>query len=223
MHFRTIVILSLIAFIPMGTFAKKYDRSEEDNAVHKSNFMFSVGYATPSIVRGYIKHQTNRKDIVVSGIGPVLMKAEYMLSNRLGICINASFSNYRIAWYDDSYDTIQQKYRPFEMGIKSYELAGTVRGNYHFWQRSHFDSYAGLGIGYGLFHIGGYTTAHTTIFGFQYDLPPTLSLECTYGIKYFPLRNLGIFAEAGLGKSWILFDKYFIPEALIQAGVTLKL
>ncbi|MCC7029689.1 MAG: hypothetical protein IT257_05230, partial [Chitinophagaceae bacterium] len=67
------------------------------------------------------------------------------------------------------------------------------------------------------------TTAHTTIFGFQFDLPPTLSLECTYGIKYFPIRNVGIFAEVGLGKSWILFDKYFIPDALLQAGISFKL
>jgi hypothetical protein len=204
--------------------AKRNDRIDEnDYAISKHEFMFSVGYATPSIVRSFLKHQTSREDIVVSGVGPLLAKTEFMISNRFGICINASYSNYKVSWYQDSYDTILQKYRPFEMGIKSYELAGTVRGNYHFWKRAKIDSYAGIGVGYGLFHIGGYTTAHTTIFSFQFDLPPTLSLECTYGIKYFPIRNVGIFAEVGLGKSWILFDKYFIPDALVQAGISFKL
>lgn len=185
--------------------------------------MFSVGYATPSIVRGYLKHQTKREKVTVTGIGPILVKNEFMLSNRLGVCVNISFSKYKISWFDIGYDTMAQVYRPFEFGIQSSELAGTIRGNYHFWKGKKLDSYAGIGVGYGLFHIESYTFAHTTKFAIVYDFPPTLSLECTYGIKYFPEKNLGFFVEAGLGKSWVLFNKYFIPEALIQGGVTIKL
>ncbi|MBK8144979.1 MAG: hypothetical protein IPK62_08255 [Bacteroidetes bacterium] len=53
--------------------------------------------------------------------------------------------------------------------------------------------------------------------------PPPLSLECTWGIKYFPIKKVGVFAELGLGKSFLLFNKYFIPEALAQGGITIKL
>lgn len=226
--YRNIFLLFTLFFLAsQHTFSQNRNRyqAEEENeyAVKKHNFMVSLGYATPSIVRGYLKHQTKREKVTVSGFGPLLLKTEFMLSDRVGICINGSYSNYKISWFDIGYDTLALAYRPFEFGIKSYELAGTLRGNYHFWKRKKVDSYAGIGIGYGLFHIGSYTYAHTTRFAVQYDFPPTLSLECTYGIKYFPEKNFGLFAEIGLGKSWILFNKYFIPEALIQGGITIKL
>lgn len=220
-------LLILFCNLSPHLFAQKAQDQNTPNAhnyaVKKYNAMLSIGYATPSVVRGYLRRQTSRDKISISGIGPILLKTEYMISNRFGICINGSFSNYKLSWQDVGYDTIQKQYRLFEFGIKSYELAGTIRGNYHFWKRKKIDSYAGIGIGYGLFHIGSYTYAHTTRFAINYDLPPTLSLECTYGIKYFPIPYIGLFTEIGLGKSWILFDKYFIPEALIQAGISFKL
>ncbi len=222
---KIIFLISLLVLISKINYSQnRYTNlGDDDWAIKKNNYLFSVGYAAPSVVRSYLRLQTSRDKISISGFGPLLLKNEFMLSNRFGICLNGSFSYYKLSWQDDGYDTISKSYHLFEFGIRSYELAGTIRGNYHFWKREKIDSYAGIGMGYGLFHIWSYTYAHTTRFSIVYDLPPTLSLECTYGIKYFPTRHLGFFAEIGLGKSWILFDKYFIPEALIQAGTTLKL
>ncbi|MBK7586867.1 MAG: hypothetical protein IPI22_00250 [Bacteroidetes bacterium] len=209
----------------MGFSQKRIPKSEREYAVKKHQFMFTVGYGAPSFVRAYLKYKKTDAgyDYKVSGVGPLIAKTEFMISNKFGVGINASFSQSKISWLADDYDTVQQAYRKFEFGIKAYEISGTVRGNYHFWKRKNIDSYAGLGIGYGLIHMWSYTFAHTTRFGIVYDFPPPISLECTWGIKYFPLKNLGIFTELGLGKSFILFNKYFIPEALVQAGLTLKL
>ncbi len=191
-------------------------------SVHKGNVIITTGYGAPSIIRAYLKYKTTRDEVQVYGSGPYILKAEYMLSNKFGISLNGSYSQSRITWFDVGYDTIKNIYRDFEFGIKAYEVSGTLRGNYHYFTNKHLDAYAGLGMGYGYIHMQSYTLAHTTKFSILYDFPRPLSLEATAGLRYFPIKNIGIYTELGLGKSWILFKKYFLPEALVQAGVVFK-
>lgn len=217
-----ITIIGMMVFIPFLS-NSQHKPNDKQAAVHKGNVVFSAGYGAPSIVRAFLKYKTTRDQIEVSGYGPIIFKGEYMISNKFSIGFNASYSRSKVTWQDTGYDTVQQKYRKFEFGIKAYELSGTLRGNYHFWKRKKIDSYAGLGVGYGLFHMWSYTLAHTTQFNIVYNFPPPVIMEATWGIRYFPTKNLGFYSEVGIGKSWILFNKYFLPEALIQAGLTLKL
>ncbi|MBP6624751.1 MAG: hypothetical protein KA198_06245 [Chitinophagaceae bacterium] len=217
-----IVGVGLLLVLSQTSFSQSSDRDREVS-IHKGNVAFTLGYGAPSIIRSFLKYKTTRDQINVYGFGPVIFKGEYMLSDRIGIGFNTSYSRSKITWMDTGYDTVKQIYRKFEFGIKAFELSGTVRGNYHFWKRKRIDSYAGLGVGYGMIRMWSYTLAHTTQFSIKYDIPRPLSLECTWGFRYFATKNLGVYTEVGIGKSWILYNKYFIPEALIQAGITLKL
>ena len=185
--------------------------------------MITLGYGAPSIVRAFLKYKTTRDEVGVAGSGPYIFKSEFMVHKRIGVGVNLSYSQSRIYWYDVGYDTISQSYRDFEFGIRANEFSGTVRANYHYIKHPKLDAYAGLGFGYGRFNMESYTLAHTTQFSIKYDVPKPLSLEATTGLRYFPLKNLGVYTEVGIGKSWILFNKYFLPEALIQAGIVLKL
>lgn len=222
---RNTILLSIlfISFCCEPLSAQKSKKIFNPDKVRCGDLVISTGYAVPSIIRAYLKYKTTRDQIKVYGQGPFVLKTELMLSNRFGVGLNYSYSRSKITWEDVGYDTIQQLYRKFEFGIKAYEISSTIRANYHFWKRKKIDCYAGLGIGYGMIHMASYTLAHTTIFSIVYDFPPPLSLECTWGMRYFPLKNLGVFTEVGLGKSWILFNKYFLPEALIQAGICYKI
>lgn len=219
------IVITIVGMMVLFPFISNGQHKTRDKqaAVHKGNVVFSAGYGAPSIVRAFLKFKTTRDQIEVSGYGPIIFKGEYMISNKFSIGFNASYSRSKITWQDTGYDTIQQIYRKFEFGIKAYELSGTLRGNYHFWKRKKIDSYAGLGVGYGMFHMWSYTLAHTTQFSIVYNFPPPVIMEATWGLRYFPTKNLGIYSEVGIGKSWILFNKYFLPEALIQAGITLKI
>jgi hypothetical protein len=194
----------------------------QERCIKKNDAVITIGYGAPSIIRAFLKYKTTRDQIRVSGAGPFIFKSELMLTNRIGVTLNATLSQSGIAWDDNGYDTINQKYREFEFGIRAVEFSGLVRGNYHFIRTSKFDAYGGLGFGYGFINMRAYTLAHTTTFSFKYALPNPLSLEATAGIRYFPLKNLGVYSEVGIGKSWILFEKYFIPEALIQSGIVFK-
>lgn len=197
-------------------------KGSDDYCIRKNNTIVTLGYGAPSIVRSYLKYKTTREQISVAGSGPYIFKTEFMLTKRIGVGVNAAYSQSRVYWYDTGYDTVQLLYRKFEFGIKAYELSGTVRFNYHYIKSPKLDAYAGAGAGYGLFNMASYTLAHTTNFSVRYEIPKPYSLEATTGVRYFPLKNLGFYTEVGVGKSWILFRKYFLPEALIQAGLVFK-
>lgn len=220
MKMKTITTMMLMVLATSSTFAKKKD--EKKACVNKGNVMITLGYGAPSIVRAFLKYKTTRDEVGVAGSGPYIFKSEYMVHPRIGVGVNLSYSQSRIYWYDVGYDTISQSYRDFEFGIKANEFSGTVRANYHYIKHAKLDAYAGFGFGYGIFNMASYTLAHTTQFSIKYDVPEPLSLEVTSGVRYFPLKNLGVYTEVGIGKSWILFRKYFLPEALIQAGLVFK-
>ena len=222
---KKIILIAFCMFLVIvPVFAKENStKTSRVVAVHKGNVVLTAGYGVPSIIRAFLKYKTTRDQIKVYGAGPFILKGEWMINNHFSIGMNASYSHSKVTWLDVGYDTIQQKYRDFEFGIKAYEVSGTLRANYHFWRRKHIDSYAGLAFGYGFIKMWSYTLAHTTKFSIVYEVPRPINMECTWGLRYFPTKSLGIYTEAGIGKSWLLYHKYFLPEALIQGGIVIRL
>mgnify|MGYP001627311218 CR=1 FL=1 len=240
----TVCLLALAVLVTFTTNAQKY-KNTESSAVDANNLVFSAGYGAPSIIRSYLKirniinsdstvtrrevlkayftGRTYGNDMFVKGYGPIIFKAEYMLSKRWGVNINGAYSRSQVAWMEDGWDTIEVRYRKFEAGIIGKELSGMLRVNYHYLKRAKVDMYAGLGYGRGLIRLQSYTKAHTSMFNIRYDIPRPISLEATTGIRYFPHRNIGIYSEFGVGKSWIIFRRFFLPEAILQGGVVVKL
>ena len=129
MNSKKLLFLFLIIFVFKGSFAqKKFQQANDDYAVKKNNFMFSLGYGAPSFVRTYLKYKNTHENYEVSGFGPFVVKSEFMLSKKFGVGINASFSQSKINWLEEGgYDTIQQVYRAFEQGIKAYEVSNPKR------------------------------------------------------------------------------------------------
>jgi hypothetical protein len=210
--------------VTLSSFAKEKSEAQlRKVAAPQGSVVLTAGYGAPSIIRAFLKYKTTRDEIQVYGAGPFILKGEYLITKNLSIGLNGSYSQSKVTWFDVGYDTIQQKYRDFEFGIKAYELSGTLRANYHFWRRRHIDSYAGLAFGCGLIRMHSYTLAHTTKFSIVYDVPRPINMECTWGFRYFPTKSLGFYTEAGIGKSWLLYHKYFLPEALIQGGFVVRL
>lgn len=216
-----ITLIVLVCCSP-STLAQKKTKKEYPAAVLKHQIVGSIGYGYPSILRAYLRSVTNRKEYTISGVGPLLVKAEYLINPKFGVGINATYSHSKVSWMQLGYDTISKTYHDFDTGLEGSELSVTFRGNYHFWHRKKIDSYAGLGVGYGKIFVDGYTKAHTGGFVLNFEIPRPICFEATWGLRYFPIKNLGFYTEVGLGKSWLLFQKYFIPEAILQGGICLK-
>ena len=194
-----------------------------DLCIQKNHVTISAGYGAPSILRAFLKYNNTRSEYTVKGWGPYMFKIDWMFHRRWSIGINGSYSFSRLSWMDDGWDTVIHAKRLYEYGIEAEELAATLRVNYHFLIRKKIDLYAGLGAGYGKFALGTYTEAPVNQFSVAYEFPKPLSLEATLGGRYYITKWLGLYAELGLGKSWILFRKKFLPESLIQAGINIKM
>ncbi len=217
-------LLSLLLFISSTLFAQEKSNTEVENVcIHKDNITFSVGYGAPSIVRTYLKLKNAHADFKIVGWGPYMFKVDYMLRNKWSIGLNFTYNFSRISWMDDGYDTVIHGKRPYEYGIEAEDFSLTCRANYHFIRNKKMDVYAGLGAGYGKITLGTYTEAPLNQFSVGYAFPRPLSVETTIGIRYYIIKNIAIYSELGMGKSWILFKKYFIPESIIQGGIHFKI
>jgi hypothetical protein len=203
--------------------AKSKHEKTDQPFVKRNNVLISTGYGIPSILRAYLRYAVQKTDNEVSGYGPILLKGEFMISNRLGIGFSAGYNYTKLSWMDGPiYDNQLQEWRQYEFGIKGRELSAAIRSNYHYIRKKRWNAYAGLGIGSGTIQADGYTLAPIK-FELNVKLPKQLNVEGTAGLRYFPTRRVGIYTEVGIGKSWILFRERFIPDALFQCGLVFKL
>lgn len=189
----------------------------------KGHLFISAGYGAPSIIRTFLKVTNTHNDYWIVGYGPYMFKLEYLLNDRLSVGLNGTYSFSRLSFMFDGYDPALHKIRPYEYGVEMEDYSLLLRSNYHYYTKKHLDLYAGAGIGYGRLALGTYSTAPLNEFSVGFIPPKPLSLEATAGIRYYVWKRLAIYSEIGLGKSWLLLRKYFIPESVVQAGLCYKL
>lgn len=215
--------ISTILLLLIFNLGKTQSFNDENRFAERHGMTISLGYGTPSIIRTYLKIKNTHNDYWIKGSGPYMFKFEYLLLNRISIGLNATYSASKIAWMDDGYDTTIHDVRPYEYGIKAKELSGLLRTNYHFGHRKKLDTYVGLGFGYGYITLKSYSTAPLNQINANNSVPRPITLEATYGMRYYFSKNIALYTELGLGKSWIILHKYFLPESIIQLGLNIKL
>lgn len=212
---KYIILLMFIANATIG----KAQQQIYSKVNRKKLFSVQLGYGAPSIVRTILRMKNEQHALTISGFGPIMCKVNYRIHKRVSIGLHGSYSFSKVTWYDDGYDPAIHKERPYIYGVKSYEISGLVRANYHFLQRKRIDAYVGAGIGYGKYKFEAFDEAPVNEFKIVYSLPRPISLEATVGLRYHFLSHWGIYSELGIGKSWLIFNKYFIPESILQGGI----
>jgi hypothetical protein len=208
--------LAIILQLVMGFYTESQAQTKE----YKNTI--SGGYGFPSILRLYLRATTTRDEFTIQGWGPYMVKYERKLNRKWGVGVNGSYSFSRLSFMADGFDTATKLIRLFEYGYELEEISFSIRANYHFHQSEKTDFYAGLGAGYGRIWLGTYTEAPVNKFSVSLFIPKPVSLEATAGMRYYPNKHIGIYTEVGLGKSWLLLKRYFIPEAVIQGGVCFR-
>src|ERR1035437_6785678 len=145
-------VFTCLCFISMKTFAKNSDST----AFYKGKIIFSVGYGFPSIDKAlYIYGQPNSSQLDMSfsktGYGPFHFRAEYGLSQKIGIGISINY---------DTYGGILKIFQPifdpngtnviydgtYKKSTSS--LSGLIRFNYHFATTKKLDPYFSFGAGF---------------------------------------------------------------------------
>lgn len=168
---------------------------------------FSAGYGFPSFTRTVFNF-VEGENVESMVIGPLYGKAEFALSDRVGLGVNFAYThgNATYVTQDGEIDSI---FYNTSVDYTSYSVL--ARLNFHFGRpEGIFDPYAGLGL--------GYRNARYDYTGGDPDDQPVgfdglfhLGMDLTIGTRVYLTENIGLYGEVGLAKS------------IMQAGLVVRL
>lgn len=178
-------------------------------AFDMGNKVFSVGYGFPNLNKSLFKSYEDYADFKVTGYGPLHLKFEYGISERVGIGLSINHVSSAVSYKDSSLNSMGNM-QTYDYKMKWNSTKFNARVNYHFSNSDVFDAYVGVGFGYG-FSGAKWTTNDPDADNLSFKSVLPIGFETTLGGRYYFSDQLGAYAEVGLAKS------------VVQFGLVLKL
>ncbi len=217
--YTLIILLATVNFTPANASEKPMpgdDKSPSEteetirrnrNCFKKGVQVISVGYGAPNLGK-LVFNDLDRiyPTAEFRGIGPLYLKYEYAIFDKVGLGISLRYLNSKIDYPVEgpNYDaggnpTAGDSTYTYTQTLNS--IAAMVRGNYHFGTGRQLDPYVGFGIGYGntsfKIDLGG------DLNGLQNTVsnPIPIAVEATIGARYFFSKTVGAYLELGYSQS----------------------
>lgn len=188
------------------------------------NVIIDPYYGFPNFGASFAKNfeTSSTTNLQVKGLGPLGLRAEYMVADKIGVGFDVIYNSYDLTYsdtrvdsvYDGSTDTWSSTTTVTDNEYKMQRLRIQARFNYHFEvSNPDLDAYFGVGAGsnnrYRKAYENGKEVEDDTDLGNFTFLPVSFRL-CT-GLRYYFSENIGMNAEIGLG------------GPLISAGLSIRL
>jgi len=173
-------------------------------AVEEGNIIIDVTYGFPNLFTSilkatYIDGTNIQEEVNISSLGPVGLKFEYMVSDKLGVGAEVNHAATGISYLENGYS--------YE--IKNPRTRIMARIQYHFIDNDKVDAYIGGGAGYKLAKSS--FTSTDPDFSDQDIAGLPVAFRIGGGMRYFFTDNLGLNLELGLGGG-----------GLVAAGIAAK-
>lgn len=178
-------------------------RKKKASAFGEGKSIISIGYGFPNLGKSLFKTWESYSDYKVTGFGPMHVKYEYGVSDKIGIGASVNIVNFKVAWTDIPYSSLDSTAN-YEHRVKSSAYSILARMNIHFATQAKIDPYWGFGLGYS----GRKYTYETDDPNYPEDnfsltnLIP-LGFETTIGCRFYFTDNIGAYIETGFSKSII--------------------
>ena len=206
-------ILSIVAAIGFAFSATNVNAQAFD----EGKSIVTVGYGFPNLGASIFKSVLGSyPGYSVSALGPMFLKYEYALSEKIGIGLAVAYSGFTVKW-QDTYDTYNSSTGTYQTNTYDWTMKFTspafgVRFNYHFATKDKLDPYIGIAAGYKMSQYSFTTTdpAGTGSSTWSFN-PLPLYMPITVGFRYYFTDNIGLYTELGFDKS-----------SVIQAGLAMK-
>jgi len=179
--------------------------------VEQGNIIIDPYYGYPNLGKSLAEAllDPDATDVRATGIGPLGLRAEYMLADNFGIGIDFIYNS---AGAEGSYtDTTGGTTQTYTDNVLMQRIRVLLRLNYHFVQTDALDAYVGGGAGYNQ-RIWSYKSTNP-----DYEEPDNttgallpVAFRAALGARYYFHPNIGINAEIGLG------------GPILSGGVSLK-
>ena len=179
---KTFLIISLI--FGVGMISDKVNaQTEKGNIVLETYYGYTYEYS-------YFKALDYDISSKYSNFGPLSLRGEFLLSNRIGVGIDMNYRRFIFTGeYTDGTEIYSDRY-------KNVRIRLMARMNIHFLRSENIDFYSGIGIGYNIVSIDFSTTNPSSNPDFTYK---PMAFRLSLGFRYFFDDNWGVGTEIGIG------------------------
>lgn len=201
------IAASFLAFGMLGFSSNSVQAQATMQGEHLISFAYGFGNLSQSVFQAY----EDSRDYEYRGVGPLFLKYEYMIEDKVGIGLNVAYVGANVSWTEDNIFVDDQNtvLLQRETDRTSYSVLGRV--NFHIGDYDIVDPYVGFGIGY---RDASWTSSDNDPerdWGGDFGTSFNVGFELTGGARFMFSDHLGAFAEVGFAKAWT------------QIGITAKL
>jgi len=169
-------------------------------AFQEGDHAISVGHGAVTFLGNLNRTFDSYTDMGYKGLGPLYLKYEYGVTDRIGLGINFAYAtnewSYRYETTDDQGNTTT-----YRESTERDTYSVLARLSYHFGNSERFDPYFGFGVGYRDANWKMNTSGPGGGSGVELKSLMPFGFEFTLGARYFFSNNIGVFAEVGAAKS----------------------
>lgn len=172
--------------------------------VEKGNSLVDVTYGWPNLWSTIFKNavvNTNSVDIKVSGIGPIGVRYEYLVADKIGVGVVFNYANTTVTYTETVIGTTTQTY---DYKFSAPRMRAMAKFAFHYGNSDMFDGYFSVGAGYASLNITyetnnpNYTDDNIILNGIP------VAFRLATGGRIFFTDNLGALFEIGLGGGGLL-------------------
>ncbi len=208
----------LICFNILAQNKTKNKNEDDEQVVKKGNVIVDGFYGFPNLFKSLFRavYKTAEKNgnsadtYSIVGFGPVGGNVQYILEDNIGLLLEGNYMDFGVNWRDKVNTT------SYDYGFKIKIIRAMVGGEYHIEANDKLDPFAGVKVGLNIasarFNSNdpGFNAVNYS-FG-DYKNGIGFSTRLYAGIRYFPIKPLGLFLEGG-----------FFGGGIVRGGVSIKI
>ena len=201
--------ITLASLLTMVLFAQPNTVSAQ--AVEEGNVLIDVYYGFPNLYGATFKslyaNSGTELDVKVSSLGPLGLRGEYLVSDKIGVGLDIGFNNSKLTYSEVS----SSDSKTYEYDFKTQKIGAMVTFNYHFLENSdNLDAYFMVGAGYG---NRSFTFSSTNPNWTESEIKSLIPVASRIGVgmRYFFTDNIGANLAIGFGQG-----------GLINGGISFK-
>jgi len=206
----TFAIFTALSFSAMAQ--EEGSGSTSTSLTRKGANNISIGIGAGNISQDFLRESVNISNTATASfqaIGPLFFKYENMVDDKIGFGLNVAYMKNTIDFVQSSTNSNGQDYT-YNADLSCATFSVLARFNYHFMDHDKIDPYIGLGVGY---RNVNWSYSDNDQFGNSASNEANIALsslpsspfgaDMTFGVRFLPHPNIGIYMEAGIAKGVI--------------------
>lgn len=209
----------LKVFIAIVVAAAGFNQTSFAQAVEEENIIIEAYYGFPNLYTATFKaayaNAGTELDLTAGGAGPFGFRAEYMVTDKIGLGLDFGYSSSSLGYNELSYvvnpvtGNLDDVLYAYDFSTK--KIGALVCFNYHFLDNDEFDLFSTVGLGYSN-RTFDFTSTDPNYVPMSVSRLVPVGFKVGLGMRYFFTDNIGANLQLGLGHG-----------GLVNAGLSFKL